>query len=389
MPDPSTPTTETPTLYTQETAAPPATPEPEAQSFVMPAQPVAEPVTQPQAPPAVPASPPVETGGGDPNPLFDRARELGLDVAAGSTPDQVAEAALAQLTQVGPYAEYGRGLLPYAEQINQVMVERGQQPAQQPPAPEDEWTPAAHFQSKWDVPEWKPQYDKLIEAGMVERDNRTGQFVAAPGFEASTMPFLAGLNEAHSEQTRRWQQIMRGNPYESFYENMREPLERQVTQAVQAKVDQILSERDQGSVLDQFEAKHGEWLYTTDQATGKTSATPAGQKFIDTYQELRDSGISDVQRLLDLSYRMAGPQPAQQAPATPAVPQPATPAVQPPAPEPPATFIDRAKEMASHQPSSGAAPVQSPADAPVVQSQGELSNMFLNEFRAVNGQPAA
>lgn len=357
----------------QQQAASPSQPPPSG-----PQGPVADGTSQPQQPvePAAPA-----------NPIYETAQQLGIQVPEGATIDQVAEASLRALQQAQPYAQYGQALMPHAEQINQALQAQGQQP-QAPESPgEPEWNPSDYFRERWETPEWKPQYDDMINKGVVRRDENTGDYVAAPGYEAMVAAVLPSINAATEAQNRQWRSFMRSNPYEQMYESLLEPLKKQWQADMDARMEKYQQTSTEQSYVQNWEAENSTWLY--DQSG---NFTERGKQFAEAYQEVLDSGVQDRQKALGMAARMVPPQEPQQQPAPQAtVTQPA-PQQQPPAQqqanEASQSFFDSALQRAQQQPSNNGHYVAQNDDPP--QSAVELENLFSASFNAQRAQqPAA
>jgi hypothetical protein len=355
-------------------SAPPAAP-PAAQAFAPPAAP------PPAAPPSVPS-------------VLDRARAAGLPLDGIDNEGALAGLLLERLQQMSPYVQLGQRYL---------TEQPGQQPAAQPEAEKpDEWTPEKYFAEKWNAPEWDPKWDFLIEKGLVSRNAETGLWEAGmPGAEAMVMPYLGALNQADEQRRSQVSGLFQGNPYQNFYEVLREPMER----AVMAKVEELLGQRfsqvEQMDSLSKFENDNRSWLF--DQS-GQYSEH--GQRFIAQAQQLQAAGITDLETVLKLTTQLVPP-PAQQpqgaaAPAQPAAPgpnagkprdehgrfvtAPQTPPAAPPTPQ--EAFLQRAQQRASHSPSSQGYAEGAPG-APVNLEQHELETLFENQWRAQKGNAAA
>lgn len=325
------------------------------------------------------------------NPYLEQARELGINVPENATIDDVANAVIQQYREMTPYANYGRGLMPHAQQISDLLVRSTQQPEPPPADPEPEWNPSDHFKQQWNAPEWKEQYNVAIQNGMVERNPQTGLFQAAPGYEQMVIGILPGLNEAHQFQAQKWQGLMRGNPYENFYEALREPFQRSWTEDIRKEIERQFGRQQRMGEVQRFEQENAAWMYQQDQ-TGNYVPTEQGREFLGHVKMLRENGMRDPGQIINVATRMMGA--SLQQPAQPQQPQqqapqgsesPNTIPFQQPKPSPQQTFLQNALDRAGHSPQSGAATVDSP-DAPVHMSQGDLENAFINAHRAKQGR---
>ncbi|SFH97052.1 hypothetical protein [Planctomicrobium piriforme] len=323
-----------------------------------------------------------------PSQLYSQAVALGLTVNEQATAEEIAQQVMQEYQRLQPLAQYGQGLMPFAQEFQSYLQQRNA-PQQQPaPATPPEWTPESYFREQWKAPQWQDQYTQVLQRGMVRADETTGLYVAAPGYEAAVAPILPGLNQAMDQQTTQWQQLMRSNPYQDFYEKLREPMQRAWTQDLEAAIEKRFQEREQQNTVQSFERENASWLYGQD---GK-SLSPQGEQFYNVVEELQQSGITDPQKLIAMGKKYAGitgQAPAAPAPVAAPVPTPQVPAPQPaPAPAPqPNSFLNNALQRAAHQPQGGANHVQS-YDSPVVATSGELNSMFVSGFRATQGQPA-
>lgn len=298
-----------------------------------------------------------------------------------------------------PYIQYGQSLLPHAQVVNEALARAAQGPQpQQPQAPaEQKFDPNSYFAQKWNVPQWKEEYDFAIERGLVARDPDSGMFIAA---NPQAGPMVAGmlpeLNRAYQLQAKNFQDFLRGNPYQKFYEVLQEPLQKQLDEQISQRVQAALQEHQRQQQIDRFEQEHSSWMYAKS-PTGQfdfNRPTPEGQKFLQNVQMLRDGGMRDFNQITSLALQLTGRgQQSQQAAAPVQQQSPATiPFPQQQAPQAvsqvaQASFLQEALARSAHTPSAGAMSVQSP-DSPVVLSETDLENLFTNEYRATRGQMA-
>lgn len=363
-----------------------------------------------------PRTPVVDQGGvdsGGSSPLVQQALSLGIEIDETASSEQLAQAVIAYAQQQQPYAQYGQGLMPHAQQINEYF-NSANKPQQTPGQPEaekpdpvqnaqDEWNPQKYFAEKWNAPAMKPEHQRMIDDGLVQTDDN-GRIVAAPGYESVVAPYLPDINTALSARQQNWRELMGTNPYEKFYDVLKEPLLKSIQQSIEEQVESRLSksaeqaqqEKSQQQAqqqLSDFDEKNSDWLYEKDAQgkiiggeTGKPLMTKQGQAFVKQYQDLYQRGITDEKTLLELSMRLVGPQQVNQ----PASAAPQQPAAQVKTPEQAnqeaqESFLETAKKKAMHSPQQGSAPMGSP-DTPVHVSKGELDNLFINAFAQASGQ---
>lgn len=360
---------------------------------------------QPAPATAVPAgtSPPPPV-----NPLLAQARQLGISVNDDVSPEQLAASVMEHYQAQQPYIQYGQSLLPHAQIVNEALARAAQggvpQPQPESAPVEQQFDSSAYFAKKWNVPQWKEEYDFAIERGLVSRDPDSGMFVAA---NPQAGPMVAGmlpeLNRAYQMQAKNFQDFLRGNPYQKFYEVLQEPLQKQLEQQISQRVESALQEYQRNQRIDRFEQEHSGWMYNKGQSgqVDFNRPTPEGQKFLQAVQTLRNGGMQDLEQVTSIALQLAGRAPQQAAaPVAPAAPQfqATIPFPQQAAPQgfqqtsvytaPQASFLEEALARSAHTPSAGATAVQSP-DAPVILSESDLENLFTNEYRALRGQVTA
>jgi len=307
-----------------------------------------------------------------PNQLMQAAARLGLQVTEGQSPEEIAMAAMRRLHEASSGLQMAQQFAPHMQQFQAYL--ESQKAAQKPETPaEPEWTPESHFEKAWGGPQWNPRYDELIQNGMMVIDDETNLYKPAPGYELSLAQEAQSLNEAQSYRAKFWQNLTKGNPYESIYKSMLEPMQRQWKQ----DIDQYIQERERASKIDaatdSFLAENSSWMYAQDPLTGQRVTTPEGEKFLDTVRWLKSKGLEDNIDILDIATKMHG---VQQKPAQQAVQQSNTGghgASQVQSPQ--QTFLDSAKNKAMHKPS----PSGRSADdtAPEDLRGADLENVFV------------
>lgn len=336
-----------------------------------PSQPAPPAAAQPEAP--------------DYSALYDQARSIGMNVDGNLTPQQIAEAAIAQLQRERPYADYARQIAPHAQEIQAYLAQRAQPqqaPAQSQPQ-QDEWNPNRYLQEKWGAPGWSNEWDLAIQRGLVQQDPDTGLYVGAPGYEVASSSIVAQMNQARAAQLAQWQQLGRSNPLEYFYQNLQEPLRRQWQEDMRREVQQFFSQQKVASAIDTFESQNAGWIYQVDPFGNKTLSNE-GNVLFNELQSLQQAGVQDPQTRLDIALRSTGL--ASKVTGVPAAPQvqqapPQQPVANPAASQGSQSFLGAALARASHAPNAQAPGVQVPPEGSVTVTDGELSNMFVSELR--------
>jgi hypothetical protein len=356
----------------------------DAMSVAQGEQPQATPDVPPEAPPEAPQQP-------DYSDLVGLAQQVGMRVDGNVDPAQMAREALAELQRQRPYVDYARQIAPHAQEFNAYLQQRTQaqqpQPTQQPQ--QNEFDPDEYLNQQWGAPGWSPNWDEAVRRGVVQQDPDSGLYVAAQGYEVATASLVAEMNQARAAQLAQWQQLGKQNPYQSFYKAVQEPLRRQWQNDVKSEIEKYFSQQRTQTAIEQFESQNAGWLYSQD-AFGNVSASQDGQRLFDELRTLQDAGVQDPQTRLNIALRSTGlaakvsglqsPQqvPAQAAPqAAPVANQAATPGQQP--------FLRSALERASHAPQMQPGVGQTPPAESVLITEGELKNMFANEFRRTRG----
>jgi hypothetical protein len=348
-----------------------------------------------------PAQPTQAAAPSPPSAFATAAREAGFQTD-GLTDEQIAHAMRDHIVRTRPYANYGQQMAPYADQIRTYFEQQGdqgraQQAAQEPHPKAEDWTEDGYFTEKWSAPKWDDSFTFAIQNGIVQRNAETGLYEAAPGYEGMAMELLPGLNKAAGWTAQQWQGITRGNPYRQFYDVLREPLQRAWKSDIEQMVAEQLARQSTEQRVNSFEQENAAWLYATDQHTGQRILTQRGQEFYDEIDVLRESGVTDPNRLISLAIRRVGP--PQQVAAPPQPNLQAAPGqmaqVAPPVPPPvvspqvanvaqQATFLQNALQRASHSPQAGGASAHAP-DHPMSVNENDLNNMFVSEFRNAQG----
>lgn len=312
-------------------------------------QPVSEPQVQDRQ---------VDTG-------LEAARELGLDGEWEDSAAVIRDLA-SRLKDSQPYIDYARRVLPYDQQISELISgQKQEEPEQQA----EEWDASKHFKEAWGAPEYDSAWDAFVQSGMVTLDPATGQFVAADGYQTSVpLNVIQGLNEHRNWQRQGLERLL-SDPYGSTWEAFQEPLERLIKERIESYVSS-LAEQD---AVSEWEAAHAKDLYEYNgdepvrDIYGNIRTTPYGEAFYQTCQELRDSGMTDPRKVIQMAIRLHPP--------------PSNGSSEPEAPaEKESSFLDKAMDKARHSPSSGGYSENRDIE-PIVQSTMDLERMFVDEAR--------
>lgn len=322
----------------------------------------AEPESEPE--PAPPVEPDVASV------LREAARTLGLTVGDDDDDAQIATHALQQI---------------YRERQVQKMLATRQPEPEPAPAPqaaapkEEEWSPEKYFQDKWGVPQWKPEYDQAVQSGILVLDSTTGLYKPAPGYESVAATLVGPINEAERARQQTWQKLGRDNLYKNVYDVTKEPLLRDVEakiaeafQRQQAELQAQQQQTAQQSVVEQFEQENAEWLYRKNVVTGQHEPTPDGQALIHAITELRESGVQDQSKLLELALKVTGLGKKPEPVATPS-PEPAKPSQ-----SPQQSFLDKAMRKNAHSPNATGPGTELDAQ---VEDEGDLNNLFVRAYQ--------
>jgi hypothetical protein len=252
------------------------------------------------------------------------------------------------------------------------------------PTTQDEWNATEYLNKQYGGPVITPEHHALVDSGYVERDDAPGLWVAKAGYESAVGSKLAELNAAQAHVGKFWQNLSSSNPYEKFYNVLREPLVREV----QSVVDRLLSEREQVTkqvdVVSRFEDENKSWMYQTDPLTGRSVPSQRGSEFFSTVSELRESGINDPAKVIALASKIhgVGQQQAQPVQAVQPVAQPQPPVA--PAPANNQSFLESAMQRAGYSPSYSSPVGTGSEAAPEVVSQNELDSLFTNALRVAS-----
>lgn len=317
--------------------------------------------------------------------LLQTAREYGISIDGVRNEAELSERVLGQIRRM-------QGILAQQRQSEQQRQQPPQEPVQQDSG-EEEWDPRSHFKTKYGGPEWKEEYNQAINSGVIQRDEETGLWRAARGFEAIAGPMAEEVNAAQQHAAQFWQGLTRGNPYENIYSAIADPIERMVQDRVEQLLEQKFEQAQKQSAVSRFESENQSWMYQTDPDTGTRVLSSDGQRFVDTVSELRGSGIEDPATLIKLAQKYTGlggatPAAAQQAAVQQAAAQSSPPkqseatgAKAPAAKTQEAqqqSFLENAQRIAQHSPSARG---RASEDGPQVMTEGDLESFFIRSQR--------
>lgn len=320
-------------------------------------------------PEPTPEPEPTTTPTPEPQPsALEIAKNLGIETDNYQSDEELLKGLYSQLQETKPYADYGRQVLPYDDQIRKIIT---QEPEPEPEKePDKEWSPESYFSEKWQRPNYDKAWEAFISSGMVQLDPNTGQFVPAEGYQSSVpINVLQGLNEYKSWQRSAIEQLLE-NPYKGTWDAFQEPLQRMI----QDQIDQHLSQFEQTQNVSNWEAQHADVLYEHDtngqivlDIYGRPKPSEYGEKFIAAATKLHNGGMHDPNLVIECALEIVGQPPAAEQQAE--TPEQVSEQKQ-------RSFIDEAREKASHSPSAGGYSENNDIE-PIVQSTRELDNMFI------------
>jgi hypothetical protein len=329
-----------------------------------------------QVPEVAPTPQPAEPTQQEPSAAFRAAQTSGFDTTGFNSDEELVQGLYAKLAESQPYAEYARQVLPYDQDLRQMIAARNQPqaPATQTKPPEEEWSPGTHFKKVWKTPDYDKGWEAFINSGMVTVDQESGQFVAVPKY-ANSVPInvLQGLNGRRTWQREALEKLIE-NPYESTWQAFQEPLER----VIQQKVAEHIKSYDSVQAVNAWEHANEKVLYEHDpqgqivyDIYGNMKPTPYGEVFIQSAREARQKfpGISH-EDVIKYATAVATPYRAAQEPT-----QPEPVAQQPAAVMKEKSFLQKAMQKAGHSPNSGGYAEANDLE-PVVMDSRDLESMF-------------
>lgn len=288
------------------------------------------------------------------------ARRMGLDISDETTPDELAVIALQNLN---------------AMRSAQAAKAKQEEPKPEP-AQTNEWDPDRYFEEKWGA-SWSPEYDQAISQGIVVQDEKTGKYVAAPGYDVVAAPILPKLNEAHQKVVSKWQSITKGNLYKDVYQATRDPIMREVERLVEERMSQVQQQTSAQDYAQQFDEQNADWMYQEDPVTKSYVPTPEGQRLIKAVQVMYRQGETDAKRAISEALEITGLADRVGKKAAKAV---AAPAKQEPkeTQSPQQSFLEKARQNAYAPNASG--PGTDPAFQ--VNSEADLNNLFVRVYNS-------
>lgn len=316
--------------------------------------------------------------------LKELAAAEGYDVSNFDSDDVLAKAMFARLKTLENQ---------YKQAIAQASPAAAQpQPAAQPVPADDEepeWDEESYFSEQWGAPAIDPalqsRFEKFVQAGIIVRDERTGEYTANAGDELLAKPVLDAVGSALEARNSRAREFVSGNPLKQAWQAFQEPLNRR-EEAILARVEAMLSQRN---AVESFEKQHAGTLFTTG-PDGKRTWSDTGLAWKAAVDKFRAAGVSDPQALLALAgefvlpHLAAAPKPTipPLSPAAPAAAAPATPAAV--SQQKQESFLETAARAAGHQPQSSSyvAAGAGPGSGPVEVEERELADFFVRR----NGQ---
>lgn len=339
-------------------------------------QPAQEQAPAPEPTPAPEQTPPPEPEVNETlQGLMSQAEQMGIKLGDGQFASEadLARAALQQLHQNQPYYNFASTLAPHADKLQDLVLgteQTGTSNAAQPPAPpqEEEWSVSGYLAEKYGGPTQTEAQSKAIEQGLVVQ-NAQQQWEPAPGYEVIAMKTAQELNVLDNHRRGWWNDLLNGNPYETFYSALEEPIMRAVQQKIDSVFDTRQQQAQQVNAVGKFESENASWLFKD--GNPEADFTEQGAAFRDTFQELKEAFGGDDAKALQYAMKMVGPKEPAAPPEQPAPAQP--PQAQPPQDPPPQqqSFLASAAQRAQHNP-----PVSQSPEQPMMMSDDEHSTLF-------------
>jgi hypothetical protein len=324
-----------------------------------PVEPVAAGAPEPVAEPVVPPAPPEQ----ETSPLLQSLQESGVaDLETEEDALKYVQDLRSRQAELEQYANYGRQIAPYAQDVNQYLQDKHQQRQQPQPEPEPE-TPAwqTHEQSFWKKPEYDPSWEQ-----MVRLNSETGAYEGINAMVPAQV--VQGV-----QQYKNWQRQSLEKLVENPLGLVREGLEPWMQNFVQEQIQGVIQQQQQQQEMQAVERELQDVIYQRDPGTGVPIVDPAtGQYALNEYgnllvqemQTVSDLGIQDPRQIRAMAesnikaklydYQQQQQQaPTDAAGAPPNIPaapvQPVVAPSQPPAPQ--TQFLENAKRKAAHTPS--------------------------------------
>lgn len=320
-----------------------------------------------QAPP--PASPPA--------PQFntESLTGLGIDPSKFETPQQLIDALAQQAREQQSALRF----------VSSQMQGRQQSvPATPPATPAEEWSAEKHLQSQWTIPQPDPQWAGLIKSGVVVQQD--GEYVSANPANVWVDQFLPAMNNYETER-RGYLQSYLENPLKKTYDALKDPVERMIDERVKQGITEAYQKERREQFVDNWFKENDKELYAETRVNPMTGEetkilTPWAQQVQDYCNELKDNGVTDVSKQLQLAMR-AIPKPTQAAPTPPAAaPAPATVPAPTPAPTPGTSWLQDTYVKAGNDGNGNGSPVRLPngTDRP------NLDTFFIDQMKQMTAQ---
>lgn len=235
------------------------------------------------------------------------ARNLGIEVGDDVTEADLALAAMRRINELRPTLDFASRVAPYADKFSEYLASQQQAQAQQPAeTKEEEWSVDAHFKKAWGGPEWLPEFDQLMASNTVEYDEETRMYKAVPGYEMTLGPTLQKLNEANQYRSKFWKDLTNGNPYQTMYNSMVEPMRRAWQQDLEEYIERRERAAQERNAIQTFEHENSSWMHTIDPVTGQRMFTDKGADFMDTIQSMMKQGLTDPMQILEWAKKIHG-----------------------------------------------------------------------------------
>lgn len=343
--------------------------------------------TQTAAAPATGAGAEITTTPAEITDAMDAAKELGVDITQFKSPAELVRAMYGRLRDSDQYAQLGQRYAPHAREFDEFLASRQQvQPAakqsqQQAQPADDQWNEDEIWQKAWNPPQYKPQWDRAIQAGAVEAGDN--------GLIKATSPEFAGMAQEINDYLiakREWDASQRNeNPYRKGWETQKPVLERFVKGLIAEGQKKGFEEYEFKQEVGQWEQWLDQHSYDRDPITGRNGQTVNAwrQNFDNTldYMKQRYPG-THYRTLLEDTLAIVG-QPGQEiAQQPPAGHQPTTAQVSAQKKE---DFLRGAQTMGAGERNTAIAPGALTDQPP--NSEAELATMFLEAGRQMEARP--
>lgn len=316
------------------------------------------------------------------------AKELGVDITRFKSPAELVRAMYGRLKESDQYAQLGQRYAPHAREFDEWLAQRGQQQAAAKPAAParpaqeqaEEWNEDEIWKKAWNPPQYKPQWDRAIQAGAVEAGEN--------GLIKATSPEFAGMAQEINDYLiakREWDATQRSvNPHKSQWEAQKPVLERFIKEKMDAHVKAAFEEYQFNQEIGQWESWLDQHSYDADPITGRRTVNEWRQKFDSTLDYLKQRHPGDHYRtLLEDALAIVGQPPAGQTQAAAAAQQ--QPTVAQVSAQKKDDFLRGAQTLQPGERNTAIA-ASAVTDQPP-SSEAELANMFLEAGRQLEARP--